>query len=322
MQEIYTLARNRIEERLARAKSVKETRKNELEMTVPRIAEIEKEIGRTGLKLIKVGRENDLEYNMLKEKLSNLQEEKNNVMEKAGFPKDYIDDVHICRVCKDKGYVEENGRLVRCSCHHQFIINETYNRSSVSYDKNQTFDNFNIELFEGDAKRKIEYIRRQVNKFIENFDSEEQKNLLFMGNAGTGKTFLTNCITTEIMRAGKTVLYQTAPDMFNNINKFKMQAFNGNNDIGFEFYDYLTNVDLLVIDDLGTESKTASRYAELFSIINTRILNNKKMIISTNLGIENIEDNYDERILSRFIGEFEMYRFDWKDLRVIISMKG
>ena len=324
MREIYVAAKNRIEERIARAKHQKEIRKEQIKESIPRVTVIEEEIFKAGIELSKVVvLENSEELVFeLKNKLNALQEEKIKLIEDSGFPKNYLDDVYICDICNDSGYIDEEGRTVKCSCHKQYIIDEIYNKSSIPYDVNQTFETFDINLFEGDSKRKIEHVKSESMKFINNFDDVSQKNLIFMGGSGTGKTFLTNCIATEIMRKGKTVLYQTAPDMFNNINRLKMQSFNDNDNSGYEFYEYLMKVDLLVIDDLGTESKTASRYAELFTIINNRLVNNNKMIISTNLAINDITDNYDERILSRFIGDFEIFNFDWKDIRIILSMKG
>ena len=75
----------------------------------------------------------------------------------------------------------------------------------------------------------------------------------------------------------------------------------------------------LIIDDLGTESLNSMKLSELFTILNTRILNlnNKvtKTIISTNLDINDIFRIYEERIGSRIIGYYDIYRFFGEDLR-------
>ncbi len=77
--------------------------------------------------------------------------------------------------------------------------------------------------------------------------------------------------------------------------------------------------DLLIIDDLGTESLNSMKLSELFNIINTRILNlNQKItktIISTNLNIKDIFNNYEERIGSRIAGYYDIYCFFGDDLR-------
>ena len=59
------------------------------------------------------------------------------------------------------------------------------------------------------------------------------------------------------------------------------------------------------------------KFSELFTIINSRLLNPQtKTIISTNLSLENLAKNYDDRILSRLIGNFNICKFFGEDLRL------
>ena len=81
-------------------------------------------------------------------------------------------------------------------------------------------------------------------------------------------------------------------------------------------YNKIFEVDLLIIDDLGTETMTNNKYTELFNIINTRLLSNKKIIISTNLKLNELFSRYDERIISRLIGEFKICKFVGEDIRL------
>ena len=84
-------------------------------------------------------------------------------------------------------------------------------------------------------------------------------------------------------------------------------------------YNDLLNVDLLIIDDLGTESLNNMKFSELFNILNTRLLNQNnhitKTIISTNLSLNNLFKTYDERIFSRLVGYYNICRFFGNDLR-------
>ena len=88
---------------------------------------------------------------------------------------------------------------------------------------------------------------------------------------------------------------------------------------GYDFYQSVLDCDLLIIDDLGTESLNSMKLSELFTILNNRILNlnNKvtKTIISTNLNINEIFDNYEERIGSRIAGYYDILYFFGEDLR-------
>ena len=86
-----------------------------------------------------------------------------------------------------------------------------------------------------------------------------------------------------------------------------------------DMYDNLLNVDLLIIDDLGTECMNNLKFTELFNVINTRLLNSNqkvtKTIISTNYNLDNLLSNYDERIISRFVGNYDICYFFGDDIR-------
>lgn len=129
-----------------------------------------------------------------------------------------------------------------------------------------------------------------------------------------GKSFLSDCIAYELLKKGKTVLYQTSPVMLDAIIDYR---FNKNNTAAI--YDSILNVDLLIIDDLGTETLNSMKFTELFNVINTRLLNQNnritKTIISTNLNLQDLRAKYDERIFSRFVGSYNICRFFGDDIR-------
>lgn len=163
-------------------------------------------------------------------------------------------------------------------------------------------------------------IKEIALSFIENFESPDEKNLLFTGSTGLGKTFLSNCIAKEILSKGKTVLYQTAPIMLDNILDYKF----GNSNLT-EVYNNIINVDLLIIDDLGVEALNSFKLSELFNIINARLLfqnnNITKTIISTNLNMNNLLDTYSERIFSRLVYYYNVCRFFGNDIRLTKAIK-
>ena len=162
-------------------------------------------------------------------------------------------------------------------------------------------------------KENIKLIKDICFSFINNFEKAEEKNLLFTGNTGLGKTFLSSCIANELIKQRKTVLYQTAPVMLDTIIDYRFGKSNNSN-----ILESILNVDLLIIDDLGTECVNNMKFTELFNIINTRLLNQKnitKTIISTNLSLQNLYNTYDERIVSRIIGDYNICYFFGEDIR-------
>ena len=127
---------------------------------------------------------------------------------------------------------------------------------------------------------------------------------------------MSNCIAKELLKKGKTVLYQTAPVLLESVIDYKMSK---QKNYSENILNSVLESDLLIIDDLGTESLNSMKLSELFNIINTRILNlNQKItktIISTNLNIQDIFRNYEERIGSRIAGYYDIYCFFGDDLR-------
>ena len=143
-----------------------------------------------------------------------------------------------------------------------------------------------------------------------------QKILFLLAGQVFGKTFLSNCIANELLNKGKTVMYQTAPVMLDNLISDMFQK----PDNQKNFSSNLISVDLLIIDDLGTETLNSMKFTELYKIINTRLLNQNgkitKTIISTNLDLKGLFQTYDERLVSRFVGYYDIYRFYGDDIRL------
>ena len=227
--------------------------------------------------------------------------------------------------CLDTGYITNVHESTMCHCLKQKLFNLEYNKSNLSNLEKENFEHFSFNLYSDEIneekyhskmspRKNIEFIYKLSQEFIENFDNQDEKNLLFTGNTGLGKSFLSSCIANELLKKGKTVLYQTAPVMLDTIMDYRFGKANTSKDI----YDNLLNVDLLIIDDLGTECINNMKFSELFNIINTRLLNNNKVtktIISTNLSLDNLFATYDERIVSRLVGNYNICYFFGDDIR-------
>ena len=235
-----------------------------------------------------------------------------------------------CPICKDTGFVKQNNNNVLCNCIKQKLYNIEYNHSNIYDLQNQNFDNFRLSFYSDlvdehkygkniSPRDNIISIKKICQHFIDHFDDPDESNLLFCGSPGLGKTFLSSCIANEMIKRGKTVLYQTAPMMLDNIIDYKFGKSSNN------IISSINSVDLLIIDDLGTESKNNLKITELFNIINTRLLNqnNKitKTIISTNLSLQDLYNTYEERIVSRIIGNYNACYFFGDDIRIKKKIK-
>ena len=143
--------------------------------------------------------------------------------------------------------------------------------------------------------------------------STQSGNLLFIGNTGLGKTFLSACIARTVADRGYSVCYETASHLFSKLERAK---FNGDEDARKETEKY-TACDLLIIDDLGTEMPGQFVTAALYSLLNDRLLAGKPMVISTNLNVDEAGRRYSPQVASRLHGSFTRLTFVGDDIRVM-----
>lgn len=311
-----------------------EKRKEQLYARFPRLQEIETELNNFAIntaKNILKGASSSLDD--LNAKVFELKAEKEKIIKENNIPNNFLEPSYECSLCKDTGYIQvENSTSSLCSCLKQKLLDISYNKSNISNLSKENFDTFRPEVFSDvvepekykinlSPRQNMVAIKEKCLDFVENFDNPETHNLLFTGNTGLGKTFMSNCIANELIKKGKNVLYQTAPVLLETVIDSKMNKYkNSSQD---NFYKNVLEADLLIIDDLGTECLNSMKLSELFTILNTRLLNlnNKvtKTIISTNLNINNIFKNYEERIGSRIAGFYDIYYFFGDDLRFKIK---
>ena len=307
-----------------------ERRKQELYVKFPRLEEIETELNNFAINTAKnILKGSFSSIDSLNIKVAGLKTEKEKLLKTNKIPSDFLKPHYECALCNDTGYVQfENSGSSLCSCLKQKLLDISYNKSNISNLGKENFETFNPNIFSDKPepeKYKINISPRQnmisikskCTEFIENFDNPETDNLLFTGNTGLGKTFMSNCIANELIKKGKNVLYQTAPVLLETVIDNKMSKYKTSSQD--DFYKNVLECDLLIIDDLGTECLNSMKLSELFTILNTRLLNlnNKvtKTIISTNLNINNIFKCYGERIGSRIAGFYDIYYFFGDDLR-------
>ncbi len=243
------------------------------------------------------------------------------LLEKHGFPKDYLHLKYHCEDCKDTGYIGNE----KCHCFKQSIVDIVYSQSNIkSAILKENFNTFSFgyyaddyiepttKLSPRDNMRKVVEVCRD---FIDTFGKENNNNLLLYGNTGVGKTFLANCIAKELLDRANTVIYLTAFQLFDILEKNKF----GKNEENFESqnqFDYILDCDLLIIDDLGTELNNSFVNVQLYLCINERFLRNKSTIISTNLSLDNINTIYSERVFSRIASNYSLLKIVGEDIRL------
>lgn len=296
----------------------------------PKLEEIEECINQVAIDITKKILNSDeitrqIEQDNMEMKLAKLNEKYENELKRIGLTRKELEPKFECEICHDTGIKIEDDKSSWCNCFSQALVNETYKQSNMNKLDDENFETFDIGYYSKNANKEkygieksplenIEQIKSVAYQFSHNLDRTDQKSLLFVGNTGLGKTFLANCIAKEVISTGKTVVYQTAPMLMDKIISYKFSY--NKSPLEKEQYEKIFDVDLLIIDDLGTETMTNNKFTELFNIINTRLLKNKKILISTNLTLNELYEQYDERVMSRLIGNFTICKFIGDDIRL------
>ena len=311
-------------QRFEEDRGLRETRFEERREAVfqrePRLREIENELRGTMSRIIaralRGGTDPRPAVEQLREENLGLQEEKRLLLAGMGLPEDALDAKPACVLCEDTGY---RGGAV-CRCLRRYYAQEQQKELSRMLDLgSQSFDTFSLDWYPdqlADGQRRSarshmeERVYNSCAEFAHGFGRHTQ-NLLLFGAPGLGKTHLSAAIAREVSEKGFSVVYDTASHIF---ERFEVQKFMREEDAGNDV-ERILNCDLLILDDLGTEMTTAFVQSALYQIINTRLMEKKSTIISTNLSPEKLGQRYTAQIVSRIEGEYQILPFVGEDIR-------
>ena len=295
-----------------------EERTQEIYKKIPRIREIDEEVATLSAKKARAllsGESSGLED--LKAAISLLSQERNALLVCNSYPEDYLELPYKCPVCQDTGYVGSQ----KCTCFKKAEIELLYTQSNLKEIlKKENFDHFSFDYYSDTMKNEAtgltarETAKRAYNtarNFVDDFDKRAQ-NLFLYGSTGVGKTFLSHCIASELLKTAHCVLYFSAFDLF---DRLAQTAFSRKSETD-PGDDFILDCDLLIIDDLGTELTNSFVSSQLFLCINERISRRKSTIISTNLKLEDFSATYSERTFSRIASNYQMLKLIGKDIRI------
>ena len=303
-----------------------ERRKQAVFARIPKLEGIDDEIKSLGLKLYKIALNNaDVkeEVAKLRSKQKELLELKKALLQENGYNEDELSERFHCSICRDYGVVD--GKT--CECYKKLLTEKAYELSNLSAQlTHQSFDTFDLSLYSEDVddyygvspKEHMQRIVNDCKEFIKDFETTD-KNLLFWGEPGLGKTFLSTCIAKELIETNHSVIYETAYKTFSMLEELKFKKTDNEDKLRFKV-EKLYSCDLLILDDLGSEFATQYTTAALFDIINSRLISGKKTVINTNLTVDELSGKYGERVFSRMLGSYKMLEFIGKDIRSIKSV--
>lgn len=245
----------------------------------------------------------------LKESIAILKQQKLALLKQASLPDNYLEIPYICSDCQDTGYI--NGQ--KCHCFKQQALSLLYDKSNLKeYLDSVDFSMVSDKYYDGEDLIHFQDSYQKSINFINNFKNDYQ-NLYFYGTVGTGKSFLSSCIAKALMQKGHSVIYFSASGLMDVISNYSFN--HKQRDENEAAYHDIYECDLLIIDDLGTESINDFTISQLFTCLNERSLRKKSVIISTNLSLKELRDYYSERIFSRIVGNFLFCKMTGPDIR-------
>lgn len=148
--------------------------------------------------------------------------------------------------------------------------------------------------FENDKGYQPELIRKAAN-YVKNFENYKSigKGLLFYGEPGVGKSYAAACIANALVNQGISCIMTS----FGLIAKELQGTFEKQN-----YYDWLNNCSLLILDDLAAERDTEYMKEIVHTVIDNRLSTGLPMIITSNLTNEELRNPVgmkDKRLFSR-----------------------
>lgn len=231
------------------------------------------------------------------------------------FEEGYLDETPICVHCGGSGYVGST----MCECLLELCRQEQKKEVSILSGSKETFNQFRLDYYPdridpkyGASPRTImEHNLKICRGYAFNF-SNLGGNLLFNGGTGLGKTFLSACIARAVADRGYSVVYETAAHLFSKLEQARFSP----TEESLRASEKFRSCDLLILDDLGTEMPSQFVTAALYSLLCDRLLENKPMVISTNLNLDEIAQRYSPQIASR-LHSFQRLTFVGEDIRVL-----
>ena len=201
-----------------------------------------------------------------------------------------------CPKCGGDGFLlDASGDAVACSCREMRLRRaRSLDHSSVIPRKYRgvSFDRAPVPSLSVDVVRPVRNFVNRIEKHV-----ADGRGLWFEGDIGTGKTTLAMLVSKAALDAGFSVSIYSVPHLLARIRDTY------DRDPGersyLEFFDQLVKVDLLHLEDLGSERRTDWVLEQLYSLINERYEEQRSILVTTNVKVENLEQQIGQRTVSR-----------------------
>lgn len=289
----------------------------------PRILDLDRDLRNSMLDVLSVALKSAPVSRLqdIKETNLRLQEELGQRLEALHVDTDLFYNKPHCQTCGDSGWIG----MKMCDCLHALCAEKQLEilLSTTNVGRHH-FDQFVLQYYPENSwaqqsltpKQNMEVVFATCKAYSGDFEGFFAKNLLFSGSPGLGKSFLSACIARSVAEQGYSVCYE---EIGNLLRQFQTTQFRSHddavNEIAKQSIQNYFSADLLIVDDLGTESINSMTQSYLIELISARLSTEKHTIISTNFSPGEMKELYLPQISSRLLGEYQMVHFFGEDIR-------
>lgn len=286
----------------------------------PELQQIDRELRGTMAQVVAVslrkGQDPSKAIAAIREKNLELQRRREWIL--SDYDDTLLEHSSICEHCGGSGYIGAQ----MCECLAELCRQEQKKELTTLLGSGRdNFEQFRLDLYPDTVdptfgvspRHMMRIVLQRCMKYAREF-SPESGSLLFTGGTGLGKTFLSGCIARCVADNGHSVVYDTAIHLFSD---FEAVKFGENTEHARRQTQKYTACDLLIIDDLGTEMVTQFTVSVLYQVINSRLMERKPTILSTNMSPEEIRSRYSPQIASRILGTYQVMQFLGTDIRML-----
>ncbi len=204
-------------------------------------------------------------------------------------------------LCDGSGWIVDDENTARaCECRERRIRQaRTRGVRSVLPAKYQGvgFDRPPVADMARDPRTRA--VLEAVRAYVDDLDAKVAagRGLWLEGTVGTGKTTLAMLVSKTAIEAGHSVAIYSLPRLLARIRR--TYDADGSELSYLQFFERLTSVDLLHLDDLGAEKRSDWVLEQLYAIVDERYATNRAMIVTTNMAVGDLEQQIGERTVSR-----------------------
>ena len=315
--ELYQSARRVVDARRQTARALAQDARAQAEAAIPALRHAEEEVRVRGIRCAIAGASGK-DRTEAASALAAAKQQLTALLAASGRPANALEPKFTCKLCQDTGVVDGH----TCQCVHrvmqQLRRQEIEALSSLSV---SSFDTMKLDYYPNtpdpnlgcSARTYMGQLLQGLHSYAEEFDLADSESLMFIGNAGLGKTHAALAIAGIVLERGYDVIYVSSPDFFS-----KLEALHFGSDPGNEEETLLqtaAGADLLILDDLGSEFNSAFLISTLYSLLNNRLGAKLPTIVTTNITDGSLlEKLYTEKISSR-LSAFAPFLFVGQDIR-------